>query len=174
MLVRLSKIVRRRNRFYNSCLMTDHTGFSAIWQQWQALRYLWMARMHRHFGILSHDAREFLAAISYYDRALDINRSLSRAYLERGILYWRELNESRRAIVDLNTALRLRPAWPEALFCRGLAHQTAGNLAQARQDFEAYLSSGDRAWRDDSSRQVQLIHLMQGGTGSDSATENKA
>jgi tetratricopeptide (TPR) repeat protein len=146
--------------------MSDHTGNLTIWQQWQALGALWTARMHRHFGILNHNTGEFLVAIFYYDRALEINRSLSRAYLERGILYWRELNESRRAIVDLNTALRLRPGWPEALFCRGLAHQTAGNLGMALDDFEAYLDSGDRVWQDMASRQVQLIRMMQEGSAS--------
>jgi tetratricopeptide (TPR) repeat protein len=120
------------------------------------------ARTHRHYGLIYADQREFVDAVDEYTRALSYNPSLRRAYLERGILYWRELNHPRRAIMDLKAALALSPGWPEALFCRAMAFQAAGEFPSAINDLSEYLRSNDSAWRVDAERQLALLRSLVG------------
>ncbi len=87
---------------------------------------------------------------------------LSAAYLERGILYWRELNDPNRAVGDFNVALELSPHQAEALFCRGLAYEAMGDFRAAASDLAAYLESGDLAWRKNASSQMTLLRAILG------------
>lgn len=131
------------------------------WNWLRARFVLWSARIHRHYGIVYSDPQEFASAVDAYGRALAIDPTLHLAYFERGKLLWRELAESRGALRDFNAALKLRPGWPEATFCRGLAHQSLGDLSAAISDLNDYISSGERRWREDARRQLELIHLLQ-------------
>ena len=142
--------------------MDKKSGQAAIWLFLVSFLYIWSARVHRHFGIVFCDRVEYTSAVFDYGRALDFNPRFAQAYLERGILLWRELGEARRAIVDFTVALRLRPGWPEALFFRGLAHQGASNYSAAIHDLSAYLESEDMSWRQDAIRQLSLMQLVWG------------
>jgi tetratricopeptide (TPR) repeat protein len=133
-----------------------------IWHYGVSFFYMWSARVHRHFGIVSCNLDEYASAVSDYSRVLDANPGFAEAYLERGILLWRELGQARQAIVDFTVALRLRPGWPAALFFRGLAHQGASNYSAAIHDLSTYLESEDLSWREDAVRQLSLLHLIWG------------
>jgi tetratricopeptide (TPR) repeat protein len=128
-----------------------------ILQYGVSLFYMWIARTHRHFGIIYASQDEYESAVSDYSRALDIYPGFAQAYLERGILMWRELGQMSRAVGDFTVALRLRPGWPEALFFRGLAHQGMSNYHEAVRDLSDYLASRDSSWREDAVRQLSLM-----------------
>ena len=132
------------------------------WSRLRAVIHFWSARTHRHYGIVYADRHEFQDAVEEYGRAVASNPALRRAYLERGILYWRELNMPKRAIADLTTALELQPGWPEALFCRGLAYVAAGDFPAAIGDLASYVSSNDRAWRASAESQLELLRSLTG------------
>lgn len=125
-----------------------------------ALLIFWRARSYRHYGIMRLDRQSYTDAVRLYTEALKFDPSLSRAYLERGILWWRELNEPVKAVRDLTSALELRPGWPYALFCRGLAHHAAGDYAAAIADLTRYIESGERAWRDEATRQISAMQVV--------------
>jgi len=134
-----------------------------IWQYGVSFFYLWSARIHRHLGIVFAEKREYASAVSDYTCALEINPSLAKAYMERGILLWRELGQAEQAIGDFTAALRLYPAWSEALFFRGLAHQGTSNYSAAIGDLSAYLDTEDRSWRENATRQLQLMRMILDG-----------
>jgi len=134
----------------------------SAWARLRAVIHIWSARTHRHYGIVYADRQEFQDAIEEYGRAIAINPALRRAYLERGILFWREMNQPRRAISDLTAALELAPGWPEALFCRGLAYAAAGEYPPAISDLSDYVGTNDRAWRASAESQLMLLRSMTG------------
>lgn len=130
------------------------------WGRLVAVIRFWSARTHRHYGIVYGDRHEFEDAVAEYGRAIAHNPAMRRAYLERGILYWRELNLPKKAITDLTTALEFQPGWPEALFCRGLAHSAAGDYPSAIRDLDDYVRSNDHAWRASAQSQLSLLRSM--------------
>lgn len=136
-----------------------------IWQIGVSFFYMWSARVHRHFGIVRCARDEYASAVSDYSRALSVNPKFAEAYLERGILLWRELGQTRQAIADFTAALQLRPDWPPALFFRGLAYQGASNYAAAIHDLSTYLESDDVSWREAATRQLSLMRLIESEEG---------
>jgi tetratricopeptide (TPR) repeat protein len=150
-----------RNAIYNPDMLRRSHSPSAL-ERLRAIVHLWSARTHRHYGIVYGDRQEFVDAVDEYTHALGLNPALQRGYLERGILFWRELNHPRRAIADLTAALDLQPGWPEALFCRGLAYEAAGEFSAAIRDLSDYLVSNDRAWRESAQTQLELLRSMVG------------
>ncbi|GAB4479603.1 MAG: hypothetical protein Kow00124_25480 [Anaerolineae bacterium] len=138
----------------------SHQRPVSIWASVAATFYLWLGKTQRHFGIVGSDRHAFERAIRHYSRALQINPALAEAHLERGVLLWRELDDSAAALLDLNAALRLRPGWPAALFCRGMANVSLGAYRDALADLLAYVASDDREWRADAARQIALIRDM--------------
>jgi tetratricopeptide (TPR) repeat protein len=114
-----------------------------------ALFYFFLAESHRYFGNRYALKSEHQKAISALDRAIAHNPRFARAYMERGILYWREMDHPRRAILDLTLAYELDPNLIEARFNRGIAHQQLAEYAEATADFEAYLAEGRHPyWRE--------------------------
>ena len=108
-----------------------------------------LAGSYRHFGNKYHLLSEYEHAVEAFGRAIDLDPSFARAYMERGILYWREIDHPRRAILDLTRAYELDPTLIEARFNRGIAHQQLCEYNEAVEDFEAYLAQGDHPhWRE--------------------------
>ncbi len=138
----------------------SHQPPVSVWASVAAFFYLWLGKTQRHFGIVGSDRRAFERAIRHYSRALEINPALADAHLERGVLLWREMDDSAAALIDLDAALRLRPGWPAALFCRGMANVSLGAYRAALADLLAYVASDDRDWRADAIRQITLIRDM--------------
>jgi len=110
--------------------------------------YYLLAASHRHFGNQYSLTQEHESAVNDFTKAIAHNPEFARAYLERGILYWRELDRPRRAVLDLTMAYELDSRLIEARFNRGIAHQQLREYAEAIADYQAYLGEGDHPhWR---------------------------
>ncbi len=122
-------------------------------QQWfwqlKARWYYFRGNMYRHWGNLYGDRQAYETAIDNYTLALNLDPAFATAYLNRGVLYWRELDHPRKAIQDLTRAEELNPRLVEARFNRGIAYQLLREYAQAVADFQKYLTEGRHPyWRE--------------------------
>lgn len=102
--------------------------------------YYWRGRMHRHWGNLSGDRREYQAAVDDFGKALNLHPAHVAASYSRGVLYWRELQNYYRAVKDLTRVIELAPHWHDAWFNRAMAHQLRNDLPEATADYEHYLA----------------------------------
>jgi tetratricopeptide (TPR) repeat protein len=101
---------------------------------------------------------EYDKAIAQFDKALFFRPDAARIYLDRGVLYWREIDHPRRAIHDLTQALELDAELFEAQFNRGIAHQQLREYDAAITDFEAYLQGGDHPfWREYAENMIEEL-----------------
>jgi len=92
---------------------------------------------------------EYETAARYFSKAIHWDPGYARAYLDRGVLNWRELDDPEQAVHDLTLAYRLDEGLIEARFNRGVAYQETGAYERALADFEAYLEAGDHPhWRE--------------------------
>lgn len=105
--------------------------------------------IHRSIGNSYGSRWEYEAAVDAFNRAVEWKPDFAQVYLDRGILYWRELDHPRRAIHDLTLAMNLDPRLSEAQFNRAIAHQQLREYAEAIADFQAYLAVGAHPfWRE--------------------------
>jgi tetratricopeptide (TPR) repeat protein len=110
--------------------------------------YYYIGAMHRYFSNVYAMKLEHEKAIDYFTRATELDPNFARAYLDRGILYWREIDHPRKAIQDLTLALTLNPQLSEAQFNRAIAHQQLREYDRAITEFQAYLETGTHPhWR---------------------------
>jgi tetratricopeptide (TPR) repeat protein len=124
-------------------------GLDHVLRYLRARFYHMRGAMHRYFGNQYGDREPYLAAIDDFTTAIEIDPNYAQAYLDRGILYWREFNHPRRAIMDLTTAETLDPSLSEACFNRGIAYQILSEYEQAIAEFQAYLAKGEHPyWRE--------------------------
>jgi tetratricopeptide (TPR) repeat protein len=129
--------------------LTARGLFSSPLTRLLACVYYFLAEGHRYFGNRYGLRSEQEKALRALDRAILYNPHFARAYMERGILYWREMDDPQCAIPDLTLAYELAPELTEARFNRGIAHQQLGEYAEARADYEAYLCEGCHPyWRE--------------------------
>lgn len=125
------------------------------WNRRLARWYHLRGEAYRHLGNTRGDAWEHWAAVEDFTRAVALDPTLGQAYLDRGILYWRELHEPQKAVADLTAALSVDPRLHEALFNRGVAYQQLGDIAAALADFRAYLRVGTHPyWREYAERMI--------------------
>ena len=117
---------------------------------------MWRGAVHRHIGIRGNHFA-FEDAVADFTRVLQMDPKFEEAYLQRGVLYWRELNRASLAISDLNHALRLRPGWPEALFNRALAYTAMGRYNKAAVDLRAYLATNHETWRAEALSELSVL-----------------
>lgn len=111
--------------------------------------YYVLAESHRYFGNKTGLKEEYESAIGAFTRAVAYDPGFARAYMERGILYWREVGQPQRAIHDLTLAYDLDSSLIEARFNRGIAHQQLNETKEALVDFKAYLAEGVHPyWRE--------------------------
>ena len=124
----------------------------------KALRARWhfiRATFHRHWGNLGSGRVAYQSAVDCFTRAIELDPRFVNAYYQRGILYWREIQNYHHAIRDMTRVLGLDPDWTEALFIRALAYQARGDFEQAIADYEMFLAQdSDSTWRE--SAQIQL------------------
>jgi tetratricopeptide (TPR) repeat protein len=114
--------------------------------------------VHRYVGNAQGDRWEYEAAIEAFTRAVDYNPNLARVYLDRGILYWREIDHPRKAIHDLTLAFNLDPSLSEAQFNRAIAHQQLREYAEAIADYRAYLAVGAHPfWREHAESMIREL-----------------
>ena len=64
----------------------------------RAALYFWRGNVHRHFGNLSGEQREYQAAVDDFSKAIDLNPNCVSVLYSRGVLYWRELENYYRAV----------------------------------------------------------------------------
>ena len=124
----------------------------------RAALYMWRGRMHRHFGNVSGDRREYQSAVDDFSKAIDLYPIDVPALYSRGVLYWRELENYYRAVKDLTRVIELAPHWYEAWFNRALAHQLRNEIPEAIADYEHYLSlPGKPQWRISAETQLAML-----------------
>jgi tetratricopeptide (TPR) repeat protein len=123
----------------------------ALWARWHFIR----ATFHRHWGNMGSGRPAYERAVDRFTRAIQVDPQFTDAYLQRGVLYWREIQNYHHAIRDLTRVLELDPERSEALFTRALAYQSRGDFDQAIADYENFLAvAGDSPWRE--SAEIQL------------------
>jgi tetratricopeptide (TPR) repeat protein len=128
----------------------------------RAALYFWRGRMHRHFGNLSGDRREYQMAVNDFSRAIELHPIYVSALYSRGVLYWRELENYYRAVKDLTRVIELAPQWHEAWFNRALAHQLRNEIPAAIADYEHYLTlPGKVKWRVSAQTQLEMIKAVE-------------
>jgi tetratricopeptide (TPR) repeat protein len=121
--------------------------------------YYFIGASYRYFGNTYGLMSEYENAIDALSRAITWNPSFARAYMERGILYWREMDHPRRAIMDLTTAYTLDPSLAEARFNRGIAYQQLREYDRAIVEFKAYLATGNHPyWREYAESMIRELH----------------
>lgn len=117
-----------------------------------------LAESHRYFGNtynLKSEQENALQALNY---AIALDHHFARAYMERGILYWREIDHPRRAIQDLTRAYELAPDLIEARFNRAIAYQQLREYTEAIEDYQAYLAEGRHPhWREYAQNMIQEL-----------------
>jgi tetratricopeptide (TPR) repeat protein len=129
------------------------------WFSLALARFTYMlAESYRHFGNKYHLESEYRRAIEAFTRAIAYRPDFAQAYLARGILYWREMDQPQLAIDDLTTAYELDATLIEARFNRGIAYQQLRAYGDAIADFRAYLVEGNHPhWRDYAERMLSEL-----------------
>lgn len=85
-------------------------------------------------GTLHLAAYEVQEAVSDYSKAIQLDPSCSRAFVDRGMAKV-QLGDHRGAIEDLTQAISLDPSNAEAFYWRGLARDALGAANDAQTDF---------------------------------------
>lgn len=130
-------------------------------QRLAARFYFMRGNLHRHLGNASGERREYQWAVDDFSRALDRDPTLIAAYYNRGVLYWRELENWHRAVRDLTRVIELAPHRHEAWFNRAMAFQQRGQLEEAADDLRRYLEvATDAGWRANAQHQLDLITTL--------------
>ena len=133
---------------------------TSLWKAVQARWHFMRATFHRHWGNLGSGRIAYEQAIDRLTRAIEIDPLFADAYLQRGILYWREIQNYYRATRDLTRVIELDPDRTEAVFNRAIAYQLRGDLDHAIEDFQRFLEiDADSSWRE--SAQVQLAGALE-------------
>ncbi len=70
--------------------------------------------VYRYWGNTYSLQSEYEKAVDHFNQALEHKPDYAKVYLDRGILYWRELDHPRRAIHDLTQALALNPGMDDS------------------------------------------------------------
>jgi tetratricopeptide (TPR) repeat protein len=89
-------------------------------------------------GIIHMQARDLPRAIEDYAAAIRLEPRLAEAHVNRGIALLHQGGADADAIAALTQGLRLGPNRPEvALYSRAVAHEIAGNVREAYEDYQA-------------------------------------
>jgi len=128
-------------------------------RHWLVARWHYLqGRVYRYQANRFGDPDGYLRAMDAFTKALAADPHFAQVYLDRGILWWRELDHPRKAIYDLTQAEALDPALVEARFNRGVAHQQLREYEAAIADFRAYLKMGTHPhWRDYAEKMIQEL-----------------
>jgi tetratricopeptide (TPR) repeat protein len=62
-------------------------------------------------GVDAYEQGAYTEAISYYDKAIELDPGLAEAYYFRGLAYG-DLDEHQRAIENYTKAIQIDPPWP--------------------------------------------------------------
>jgi tetratricopeptide (TPR) repeat protein len=113
------------------------------------LKIWWHFRLavwEKYRGLRSYKKRYFQNSEMHFSEVLAFDAQHLGAWIGRGIVRWRELDDFMGAIDDFNHALRLSPSHaPEILFYRSMAYSRGGNYHAAISDFERILDIAPRS-----------------------------
>ena len=126
-----------------------------MWKRWWARWCFLRATFHRHWGNLGSGRAAYERAVDFFTRAVESDRLFVNAYYQRGVLYWREIQNYHHAIRDFTRVLELDPQRTLAHYMRALAYQSRGDYDDAIADYERFLSvDGGSVWGE--SARIQL------------------
>lgn len=74
-------------------------------------------------------------AIQDYTSITQINPNNANAHFALGYIHYQYLKVYDESIKHYSRAINAAPGWPEAVFNRGLAYETLGNIAAAKADY---------------------------------------
>jgi tetratricopeptide (TPR) repeat protein len=86
-------------------------------------------RAYRYYNV-----GQYAEAISYYNRAVELNPRYAEAYNNRGIAL-AKLGRLDEALASYNTAIEINSGFVEAYYNRGVANMKSGSYAEALSDF---------------------------------------
>ena len=89
-------------------------------------------------GVEEARQKDYQAAVSAYDQALELDPDAAKIYNNRANAQF-ELGNQNQAIKDYNQALKLNPDFAEAYYNRGFARYKLGNAKGALQDYNRAL-----------------------------------
>jgi tetratricopeptide (TPR) repeat protein len=129
-----------------------HARAWLAYQRGMMLRF-WGHRMVRR-RYYEGAARAFSDAVLHRPDYVD-------AYLARGLIYWRELQDGPAAVADFSRVLTLSPTFSEALFYRGMAYQITANYAAAVEDLRDAIARAPNAiWAENAYRQMVMLESI--------------
>lgn len=136
--------------------------------------YMW-GSLHRNFGNQSSFIREHRSAIHRFTQAYQMDPSLRKARLDRGIIFYREMGMLDEAMDDFDALLDEDPTYSPALLNRAMVYQERGLYAEALSDLEAYLDlpMEDEGYWQIASRTTDLLKAVI-AEGSDSGPDQSA
>jgi tetratricopeptide (TPR) repeat protein len=85
-------------------------------------------------GVANYHKGKYSEAISYYDKALNIDPKYALAYNARGLAYT-DIGSFDKAINNFNSALKLRPDEGTLYLNRGLVYLKKGDSERAHADY---------------------------------------
>ena len=85
-------------------------------------------------GDIFYHQKNYQQAISYYQKAIELDPNSAESYGRRGFVYYMQGNMD-RAISDYSKAIQINPNDKNAYHFRGLAYTDKGNYDQAISDF---------------------------------------
>lgn len=107
----------------------------------------WVGIVYHYWGNAYGATRAYQHAVHWYQRALDLDASLTQARLDLGILYWRELDRPQTAVEEFSHLLTSDADNEAARFNRAVAYQQLRDYEHALADFQAYLKIGQHPQR---------------------------
>lgn len=123
--------------------------------------------LQRFWGHRNLRRLHYEAAVRSFSQALALQVDYVEARLDRGLVYWRELQEYELAIEDFSYVLRLDPSRIEAFFYRSMAYQNLGDYPAAVADLRVALALGEGSqWHYDIYRQLAALEPILDELGS--------
>lgn len=133
---------------------------------WRRIRARWAYRRALFLRFWGHRLVQrayYQASAAALSSALALAPDFVEAYLVRGLLYWRELQEAALAVADFSAVLRLDASRSEALFYRGMAYQALADYEAAVADLRAALRAAPEAiwWHNAHHQLVTLESILE-------------
>lgn len=106
----------------------DASGFPSMVANRLANMHAELGRAYRAAGALNAAVEQYRSALGIRGSFADLRLELARALIDSGL--------PDEAALELDTVLRERPDWLDAMLLRGLAAYLAGDLVQAKSVWE--------------------------------------
>lgn len=137
----------------------------SLFRKARAYGCYWMGIVQHYRGNARDDVVAYDRAVLWYQRALDLDPSLAQARLDQGIIYWRELDHPRRAVIEFSRLLVRGTKQEATLFNRAVAYQQLGDYEHALADFRAYLKIGQHSHHREYAEKMLMEFSDAGGKG---------